>query len=668
MASVLRCLKCTEPLVAQKPEPPYDCWACDHPMHTGIGRSDVPGVFPFKGDLRYACTHRKTCNFDFCPACVKINLDLQQNLSVGDYELLSATCAATYRELRANPLGRILLYVDDEVDMDKAELQAIWASCASEGIFVAKLKSTESAMIFLGWFPQLAARPMSSFRVISDMVRKEPADTGAPNLEAGLQLRLLLLMRYDFVGHMLIYSRVWQQASTALRDMPLVSTTGDLSVVKRFATFRSGAHYAEDMALTPEQLLQGEGASLAVAKVDAGVTCVEIRRPQAKDACLAADVFRNVESIFASFSGSGFGRACYLTEAVSVFFSEGVMTNFMNGAAELADRLTGQKRLLGFDEATHGKFFSHLQTAVAQHQGPALDNVTAPVLVWHGTQPRHMKSLVSQGVDMALCGKRGGWHGTGFYGTTFPRYGEEYLKFSNSFDHTGSNLLLLCWVLAGRPHPVTDSSCSDQTAPGSAGCTSNYCLTKDFHANAELLQQPSQCDGDELCTFKAQYVLPRYYVKYRKHHPAVRTSLSAVLKHVLSVVPQLGEGLFIGSEEDFLAAVADSARASAEKYEALAREEEQSAEPRAQVVASQLRSAGQSALFSAKAMAMSSAEVSLRPLPVGPVPSMGGGGGVMPTPASEPVVMGMVQQHRGHATPGGARVNLDSNAGTDFPW
>jgi hypothetical protein len=290
--------------------------------------------------------------------------------------------------------------------------------------------------------------------------------------------------------------------------------------------------------------------------------------------------------------------------------------------------------------------------------------VTAPLLVWHGTQPCHMKSLVSQGVDMAVCGKRGGWHGTGFYGTTFPRYGEEYLKFSNSFDHGGSNLLLLCWVLAGRPHPVTDTSCRDQTAPGSKDCTSNYCLTKDFQANAELLEQPSQCDGDELCTFKSQYVLPRYYVKYRKHHPAVRTSLSAVLKHVLSVVPQLDEGLFIGSEEDFLAAVAASASASAERYEAQAVQVEQSAEPRGQAVANQLRAAGQSSLHSAKAMAMSCAEATRGALPV---PSMGGGGAVT-SPVLERMVMGMVQQHREPATPGGARVNLDSNAGTDFPW
>lgn len=100
----------------------------------------------------------------------------------------------------------------------------------------------------------------------------------------------------------------------------------------------------------------------------------------------------------------------------------------------------------------------------------------------------------------------------------------------------------------GKPFPVLDSSCDNQTQPGNTAFTSNYCLTKKLHADKKLVDDPASCDGDELCSFRSEYVLPRFFVKYRIHNPRLRTSAGAGLARVFDAIPKLRKGVFAGSE------------------------------------------------------------------------------------------------------------------------
>ena len=109
---VLRCLKCEVPC---RSETAANAWACDHPLHLGPGRTDRKEFTCPGGAQRWSCEKRDPCDFDICEPCAQTNVQLQSVLSEKDFELLSATCAATHKLLEGDPRARVVLYVDDEV-------------------------------------------------------------------------------------------------------------------------------------------------------------------------------------------------------------------------------------------------------------------------------------------------------------------------------------------------------------------------------------------------------------------------------------------------------------------------------------------------------------------------------------------------------------------------
>lgn len=264
------CYRCTDVLVLEEQA---GAWECAHPAHRG--------PYPCQGPC-WSCP--APCTVRYCRGCSDVDLCLLSDVSDKDFALLKETCSATWQSLQVNPQVRVLLNVNDVADHDKPELVDIYAQCEAAGIHVAKLKSTQSAMVYLSLFPQLVKRPMSAFRVMSDRMRQEPTGTGRLNCEAGKQLRLLLFARFDFCGHMLIYSdpsraHCEEEASKALRDTPLVSMAASHAQAVAFATFQTGADFAEDMALTPAQLIHGAGAAITKSShLGGNVSRVQIKR------------------------------------------------------------------------------------------------------------------------------------------------------------------------------------------------------------------------------------------------------------------------------------------------------------------------------------------------------------------------------------------------------
>jgi len=93
----------------------------------------------------------------------------------------------------------------------------------------------------------------------------------------------------------------------------------------------------------------------------------------------------------------------------------------------------------------------------------------------------------------------------------------------------GKFSLLLCWVLIGRPHPVTKVQIGSQLQPG---YTAHFALVKlkdaaqgmcaapvDFKSIDGLLSYfpvtgEEAVEGDEIIVFKGAQVLPRFVVHY----------------------------------------------------------------------------------------------------------------------------------------------------------
>eukprot|EP00047_Mylnosiga_fluctuans_P008324 m.258231 g.258231 ORF g.258231 m.258231 type:complete len:405 (+) comp21388_c0_seq1:134-1348(+) len=401
MAALPTCLKCDQALVHGPCGPSR--WTCDHPLHTGPGRTDADtdggDTTVCLAETRWSCPQRLRCNIDVCETCNSALVAMQRTVSKADYSCFVRTCSSTYRFLARNPTGRVLLYVDDEVDQPKPELQRIWAACDAVGVHVAKIMSTSSAMSFLTCFADLCRRTMASFRVLSDMARREPATPGGTlNPRAGVLLRFQLMRLHDFVGHMLIFSPRWREASGALRQMPLVSTTGNLARVVEFASFKSGLNFDDDVArIGPETLLEGPGRALVtLTDMADGVQRAVISRPEPHDQSLQADLFRHVESTFYAFVGSVKGSSCYLVESVSVFFNQRTMQRFREGITSLFQDLS-EPHVGGPDDGKFDKFFAHLHEARAVTPMSPTSAAVKPVLMWHAAKAASLHNIVVQG-------------------------------------------------------------------------------------------------------------------------------------------------------------------------------------------------------------------------------------------------------------------------------
>jgi hypothetical protein len=477
--------------------------------------------------------------------------------------------------------SRVVLYVDDEVNLESNTiLQTIWRATDAAGVHVAKVTSTAEACAFLEAYPSLLKRSSSGFRIISDMVRVET--DGTRNVQAGLELAYILQTRFCYMGPLVIYTG-YSPAADMVTSIGLVAVTMNVSNAADFASFRWG-HYAEELFLTDYicrscmathiqscvacadgstraaagrcskhrgQLLSSPLCSSKKHAENPEVIIVTIQRPKADDWCKAAVLFRQVEATFMAFTAAADGGASYLlVDEVSVFFHPQLEAQFK---AEMGKLDSARSFSIGDDQHNRDGFegfFKHLRSHGLTHYAdaaPANAQGSAPLLAWHGTSVRNVMSIIKDGIDMQVLGRRGGWHGTGFYTTTYPRYAEKYLRMSEMrvghWGDSGPQLLMLNWILPGKPYPVLSKRGgadghtvveNQKSAPD--GYDSNYALTKGYHADPRFKEHPEQSDGDEICTFKAERVLPRFHVKYKPHEltVALRTAVTATTETLLS--------------------------------------------------------------------------------------------------------------------------------------
>jgi hypothetical protein len=484
---------------------------------------------------------------------------------------------------------RVVLYVDDEVNLESNRiLQTIWRATDACGVHVAKVTSTAEACAFLKAYPALVKRSSSGFRIISDMVRVEA--TGR-NVQAGLELAYILQTQFSYMGPLVIYTG-YRPAADMVTSIGLVAVTMDVQRAADFASFKWG-HYANELFLhnyicpacmtshkkacaleggTLQEKARrraaagrcakhsGEllGSSLCSSKPhsdNVDVTVVTIQRPKADDWCKAAVLFRQVEATFMAFivpeNRDVSKRPLFLVEEVSVFFHAKLEAQFQAAMAKL-----DAARAFSIGDAQHvgdgfEGFFKHLRShALTSYADavPANAQGSAPLLAWHGTTLPYAKNIIANGVDLSKLGALGSWHGKGFYTTTSPRYAEEYLKIKKVLhDSDGMTTLLLNWVLPGKPYPVTNKEQNGKaSSPG--GFDSNYALTgggnrkgeDGFHASESFKQHPERATGDELCSFHAERVLPRFFVKFKPHVPVVvlKQAVTASTEALLSASEQ----------------------------------------------------------------------------------------------------------------------------------
>jgi len=129
-----------------------------------------------------------------------------------------------------------------------------------------------------------------------------------------------------------------------------------------------------------------------------------------------------------------------------------------------------------------------------------------PTLAWHGAKAIHLDSICWYGL-LNLSTTDEGWYGRGIYLTQCPNYGQLYITDQQQKEQ-GSYELLLCWVLLGKPCPVTNLMVGGQCV---SGFSSHYVVINNKY-HPKQLDEPVY--GDEIIVFNSSHVLPCFIVKY----------------------------------------------------------------------------------------------------------------------------------------------------------
>jgi hypothetical protein len=400
--------------------------------------------------------------------------------------------------------------VDDNIG--RANNQRIVRAAEAKGVVVHQLTSTADALAFLQANPGLCRQPFERFRCLSDMGRNEPPPRGEMNKSAGLELVAALQLVFNCKSPTMIYTAIPDIADQNLDGLGLNWVTNEEGVATSFALFELGGLDLRNAEVDVPSLSACGGVT--VNSHEKSCSDVVIKRPKSSSNSMAAQLFRSVESQFMAFTSKDLASQYFLVSAVHVFHNPATEGEFqcerkkMNAGPSLVEdglfadsrpALSDLKRIAGLVQPNSQK-----------------REQSAPVLAWHGTGDAHTKNILHHGVQMSKVGKLGAWHGRGFYTTTRPGYAEEYVKFSGQeIPKHETRRLMLCWVLAGRPFLVTDSSQNGETtAP--LGFHSNYALVQNFHAKPIGLDDAS---GDELCSFAGPRILPMFVCEYSLIQP-----------------------------------------------------------------------------------------------------------------------------------------------------
>jgi hypothetical protein len=344
------------------------------------------------------------------------------------------------------------------------------------------------------------------------MGRNEPPPAGEMNKSAGLELVAALQLVFNCKSPTMIYTAIPDIADQNLDGLGLNWVTNEEGVATAFACFELGGLDLRNAEADVPSLSACSGVK--VHSHENGCSDVVIKRPKSSSNSTAAQLFRSIESQFMAFTSKDLVSQYFLVSAVHVFHNPATEGEFhcerkkMNAGPPLVEdglfadsqpALADLKRIAGLVQPNSTK-----------------RELSAPVLAWHGTGDAHTKNILHHGVQMSKVGKLGAFHGRGFYTTTRPGYAEEYVKFSGQQIPTHeTRRLMLCWVLAGRPFLVTDSSQNGATA-APLGFHSNYALVQNFHAKPIGLKDAS---GDELCSFAGPRILPMFVCEYSLIQP-----------------------------------------------------------------------------------------------------------------------------------------------------
>jgi len=231
---------------------------------------------------------------------------------------------------------------------------------------------------------------------------------------------------------------------------------------------------------------------------------VKLQRPQ-KSPILSGkysdSLFERVELQFRRFFD--LTKQKLIVDEVHVVFNDALISQFQEAEQQMQMYSEGINEFYNTSVSPLGQSYLTYLRETANTESIAKSN---PLLAWHGVKQEHLDSICWYGL-LNLSTTDAGWYGKGIYLTQSPNYGQFYINNQKHKD-TGSYELLLCWVILGKPFPVTSRM---DGSPCESGYTSHYVvINSQCHPKED--RQPAY--GDEIVVFKSSHVLPLFIVKY----------------------------------------------------------------------------------------------------------------------------------------------------------
>eukprot|EP00026_Physarum_polycephalum_P004350 Phypoly_transcript_04368.p1 GENE.Phypoly_transcript_04368~~Phypoly_transcript_04368.p1 ORF type:complete len:628 (+),score=75.61 Phypoly_transcript_04368:157-2040(+) len=238
-----------------------------------------------------------------------------------------------------------------------------------------------------------------------------------------------------------------------------------------------------------------------------------------------ARLFRRVDEYFQRFYVPTNPSLMAVIESVEVICNTVLEQQFEHENSVFNAQFKGLLELKKDDDNTLSSLQKEYLQNLLTSKNLKGDQNSNPISAWHGFAPHNRESICWYGL-LNLNSNDPGYFGKGIYFTQKPSYGELY---ANSLGPAkGKASLLLCWVLLGRPWPVTKVKMSTSCMPNH---TSHYvvvsnkmisqavCADEDYDTlknttNYYPVEENESAQGDEIVVFRSEQVLPRFIVNY----------------------------------------------------------------------------------------------------------------------------------------------------------
>lgn len=205
------------------------------------------------------------------------------------------------------------------------------------------------------------------------------------------------------------------------------------------------------------------------------VRIVWLRRPQQsqQSGSYADHLFRQVEAYFEVFFAHSIHEMGLAVSEVGVIVNESLVETFRAAEAELGSRCRGLEEMNDPDQTSLQ--IDYLQQ-LRQSQNLVPNTNANAIAAWHGCNRDELERVCSYGLLNLQRPGDEGWYGNGVYFTQYPTYGKFYME-QKQKEEEGEHVLLLCWVLLGKPYAITEPCVGEPCQPG---YDSHYVLLRSF--------------------------------------------------------------------------------------------------------------------------------------------------------------------------------------------